>query len=358
MPYFKDIRESLLMGHGLNHIDLTEYCILTDFYKSKNPDMLHGTYSSFDLENLSDDECRVNFRFKKDHIYDLQEALDIPIEFLCYNNVTIDSLEALCIMLKRFAFPCRYSELVPLFARPIPQLSIICNQITDFSFDRWHHLLNNLNQNWLSPANLQEFSNAVYNKCDAVENCWGFVDGTVKAICKPKVNQGVVYNGHKRVHAIKFQCVVTPSGMIANLYGPVEERRHDSGMLAMSGLLPQLERFSRDPNGNVLCVYGDCAYPLRPQLLTPFPGIILPRNHEDWNKAMSEVRVSVEWVFGEVVNYFKFIDFKKDLKIGLSSIGNIYTVCAILHNARTIFYSSISESYFGVSPPALGQYFS
>jgi len=27
---------------------------------------------------------------------------------------------------------------------------------------------------------------------------------------------------------------------------------------------------------------------------TPFPGYIMPRNHEDWNKAMSEVRVSVE----------------------------------------------------------------
>ena len=39
----------------------------------------------------------------------------------------------------------------------------------------------------------------------------------------------VLYNGHKRVHAIKFQSVVAPNGLIANLFGPVEGRRHDSG---------------------------------------------------------------------------------------------------------------------------------
>ena len=36
---------------------------------------------------------------------------------------------------------------------------------------------------------------------------------------------------------------------------------------------------------------------------------------------MSQVRVSVEWLFGDIVNYFKFLDFKKNLKIGMSSIG-------------------------------------
>ena len=36
-------------------------------------------------------------------------------------------------------------------------------------------------------------------------NCFGFVNGTVLCICRPTVNQTVVYNGHKRVHGIKFQ---------------------------------------------------------------------------------------------------------------------------------------------------------
>ena len=67
------------------------------------------------------------------------------------------------------------------------------------------------------------------------------MDGTVRPTCKPKHDQRAVYNGHKRVDALKFQSVVAANGMIANLYGPVEGRRHDSRMLAMSGLLDQLE---------------------------------------------------------------------------------------------------------------------
>ena len=39
---------------------------------------------------------------------------------------------------------------------------------------------------------------------------------------------------------------------------------------------------------------------------------------------MSAVRSSVEWLFGDVINYFKSLDFKKNLKIGLSSVGKMY----------------------------------
>ena len=30
-----------------------------------------------------------------------------------------------------------------------------------------------------------------------------------------------------------------------------------------------------------------------------------------FNTAMCEVRVSVEWLFGDIVEYFKFVDYKK-----------------------------------------------
>ena len=35
---------------------------------------------------------------------------------------------------------------------------------------------------------------------------------------------------------------------------------------------------------------------------------------------MSLVRTSVKWLFGDIVNYFKFMDFKKILKIGLTDL--------------------------------------
>ena len=81
----------------------------------------------------------------------------------------------------------------------------------------------------------------------------------MRPVCRPGLNQRVLYNGHKIVHAIKFQSVVAPNGLIANLFGPVEGRRHDSGMLAMSGLLPMLETYSVSSTGQALCLYGDPA---------------------------------------------------------------------------------------------------
>ena len=72
---------------------------------------------------------------------------------------------------------------------------------------------------------------------------------------------------------------------------------------------------------------------------------------------MSEVRVAVEWVFGDILNYFAFLDFKKDLKVGLSAVGKMYIVCALLRNAHTCIYQSSTSKFFGLNPPALQDYF-
>ena len=89
----------------------------------------------------------------------------------------------------------------------------------------------------------------------------------------------------------------------------------------MSGLLDALQGYLVSPYGHTVCIYADTVYPLRPCLQAPFRGAVLTPDQQAWNKSMKEVRVSVEWIFGDIVNYFKFLDFKKDLKIGLSSVG-------------------------------------
>ena len=61
---------------------------------------------------------------------------------------------------------------------------------------------------------------------------------------------------------------------------------------------------------------------------------------------MSKVRSSVEWIFGDIINYFKFLDFKKDLKLGLSPIGKMYIVCALFRNALTCLYGNTTSSDF------------
>ena len=42
---------------------------------------------------------------------------------------------------------------------------------------------------------------------------------------------------------------------------------------------------------------------------------------------MSSVRMSIEW---DIVNNFKFLDLKKNLKNSISAVGKMYIVAAIL----------------------------
>ena len=98
---------------------------------------------------------------------------------------------------------------------------MITNHIPDVIYSNHSQLLIEWNNNLLSPNLLEVYANAVHRKGAALQSCFGFIDGTVRIVAKPGVNQRIVCNGHKRVHSLKFQSVVIPNGMIAHLYGPV-----------------------------------------------------------------------------------------------------------------------------------------
>ena len=244
-----------------------------------------------------------------------------------------------------------------MFSPPVPELSIISNHLMNCIYNRYNYLLSSFNIPLLAANKLEEYANAIHEKGAALDNCWGFVDGTVRPICRPNENQRVLYNGHKKVHSIKFQSVVSPNGMVANMFGPMEGRRHDCALLAASDLLTKLSQHSFAPNGQALSIYGDPAYPLRVHLQSPFKGARLTNDQKRFNKSMSTVRVSVEWIFGDISGYFAFLNYQKNLKIGLSAVGKMYLTCALMHNARTCIYGNITSSFFEVDPPSLEEYF-
>lgn len=74
----------------------------------------------------------------------------------------------------------------------------------------------------------------------------------------------------------------------------------------------QCYAFTPGPVRHPLCVYGDPAYPMRVHFQAPFKNMVLTPKMVNFNKAMSSVRVSVEWLFRDIVEYFKFVDLKKN----------------------------------------------
>ena len=104
----------------------------------------------------------------------------------------MQTVEGVCVMLKRFAYPCRLSDMIPIFGRSAPELSMVSNEVTEWMYNVHGHRITEWNHFIMSPDQLQIYSEAIHDKGAALDNCFGFVDGTVRPISKPGVNQRVV----------------------------------------------------------------------------------------------------------------------------------------------------------------------
>jgi nuclease HARBI1 len=235
------------------------------------------------------------------------------------------------MLLRRLAYPNRHGDLVEMFGRSTDEISRIVNELTSYLLRTYGHLLE-FDAHRLTPQYLENLAEAVQRKGAPLQRCWGFIDGTVRPICRPKKHQRQNYNGHKRVHALKFQSVVSPDGIIVHLSGPWIGRRHDARMLRESNLLDILAEHANGTNGEPMQIYGDPAYGIHQYILSPFRGVNLSAEQREFNKLMSSVRECVEWQFGKIIQEFAFLDFKKNLKLWLQPVGRYYLIGGLLTN--------------------------
>jgi nuclease HARBI1 len=196
-----------------------------------------------------------------------------------------------------------------------------------------------------------EYAEGIIRKGSPLRNCIGFIDGTLRPICRPMLCQESCYNGHKRKHCVKFQSLITPDGLFAQLYGPIEGRRHDLFLLHSSSLIDDMKR--EIPN---YLIYGDPAYPCNSSVLSGFQGRNLTVEMVRFNRNMSKVRQSVEWGFHIVLALFPGLEVRNRNKIFLSPVGAAYIVCGFLGNIHNCLYPNQISQFFGVSPPCVEDY--
>ena len=55
-------------------------------------------------------------------------------------------------------------------------------------------------------------------------------------------------------------------------------------------------------------------------------------------------RVSIEWLFRDIINYFKCRDFTKKVKIQISAVGDMYIVCTFLKMNGIVSMEAICKS--------------
>ncbi|XP_055356564.1 uncharacterized protein LOC129601719 [Paramacrobiotus metropolitanus] len=168
----------------------------------------------FNLNDISDEDCIAWFRFHREDIDELRKELHIPDVVRSETGSVFEGTEALCILLRRLAYPCRYTDLTTIFHRSIAELSIAFHWAIEHIYSEFIHLLTTLDLCWLTRQDLEEFAEAGRSKGAPLENVWAYIDGTVRPICKPSEGQRVVWNAHYRMHSMVFQSVVAPNGMI------------------------------------------------------------------------------------------------------------------------------------------------
>ncbi|ETI40954.1 hypothetical protein F443_13791 [Phytophthora nicotianae P1569] len=212
-----------------------------------------------------------------------------------------------------------------------------------------------------------EYSHAVFDAGSPYTNVWSFVDGTVRGVCRPVprrvhhkkrklLGQQSIYNGHKRKHALKFQTLVTPDGLISHLFGPYAGRNHDIKMYRESKIADTIRLDSRFRGFRV---FGDCAYGNDDVIVSPFEGAIgnLTAEQTHINACMSRIRISVEWSYAQIVSYWKALDVKPNLRIGTQPVGKMYRVGVLMTNCITcIRGGNTASDYFNCPPPDISEY--
>ena len=287
-------------------------------------------------------------------------VLEIPDPFITTSRYRFSSLEALCLLCARLRTAGDQHDLSVKYSRSQSAISELVNELTFYLDQRWAHLLA-FDPELLSPSALSEYASAVHAAGAPLHTIWGFIDCTIRSICRPSLWQRQAYNGHKKYHALKFQAVMLANGLFGHLYGPIEGRRHDTVVLTESHLLDWAQEHAILPgDGPLECrylqIFGDPAYGINQQLISPFPNGGSTGEQRHWNAEMSSIRIEVEHGFGIVTKTWPFLNASWKMQIYHSPIALYYRVGVLLTNVLNCLRPNQVAQYFGCHPPSLEDY--
>ena len=97
MPNLRETRNCFACAYRKGFINDRKFVLLYDKNSSKNPDFRYWNYERFELDELTNAECNAKFRFYKNDLYKVADALQLPSlpdEFVTYNGLIVESIPA------------------------------------------------------------------------------------------------------------------------------------------------------------------------------------------------------------------------------------------------------------------------
>ena len=137
----KGARDVLLVSYFDDIINDVEFTVVYEENYSRGI-FPYWYYDKFDLDDWDEAECKFESRFDKSDLAVLSRALKFPDIFVCSQRTVCSGMEGLYILLKRLAFPCRYTDMVMGFGRNPTELCLIFNHVLDFVYQTHQHRLN------------------------------------------------------------------------------------------------------------------------------------------------------------------------------------------------------------------------
>ncbi|KAG0425313.1 hypothetical protein HPB47_027504 [Ixodes persulcatus] len=252
---------------------------------------------------------RRQFRFEKRDFPVLVKALQLPEYVTSAQGVRVSAREALCMCLRRLAYPNRLRDLQEYFGRHYSVISSVSNKVMLHIETKFGFLLNDMTcHRWLTPAHLRGMS----------EHC--SLPHSPNLTCKMFSSVFIDILFRKFVF-VRVTWLNTRSTAVL-----------DSEILRESQLYDKLEQLVQ---GSEFAVYGDPSYPLRPLLMTAYEGSELTKPQEGFNAGMNAVRQVVELGLGKAVAQFAFLDFRQNQRMLLQAVPRMYKVAVILANCHS-----------------------
>lgn len=108
-----------------------------------------------------------------------------------------------CSLIFNWSTANRYADLMQFFPRGRSALSEIFNYMVDHILREKGYILKNLNQLWLSRGRIERLCRSIARKGSPYNRCFGFVDGTIRANCRPTYNQREVQTRELNIGILK-----------------------------------------------------------------------------------------------------------------------------------------------------------
>ena len=309
-----------------------------------------------DLNQFSQTDCKINFRFDQDEICFIVTRLPFP-DVLIHPDYgdRMYLVEAFCLLLRRMVYPNRWQELEKEFGRWESTLSRMFQYLMHLILKRVMHGV------LFYPVDLDcliRYCAAFVSK--GIPECLRIVavlDAKKHNSCRPTHYQRTQFK-RKKGHGFQYQTLESPDGLVMHCAYAGDGSRGDAYLLWASNLQPfwRAHYFL-----HFFCMLADSAYGNNDIVIALFKRrrgeLTLPLVRRTFNSLLSPIRTEVEWGYEKIVRDWAMIDFEKKIQIEKCNVEALFHLAVWLTNVKTCARrgNQISK-WFNCEPPTLDEY--